>query len=73
MADQLMGLFTYIGVGVVIGGLAGVIVDAAVDPPAIVTGAIAGAIAAIAGAIARHAIAARMRVSQGAQRRLGID
>lgn len=68
MADRLMGLFTYIGVGVVIGGLAGIIVDAAADPPGIVIGAIAGVIASIAGALA-----ARMRVSQGLTRSLRLD
>ncbi len=68
MADKLMGLFTYIGVGVVVGGLAGIIVDAAADPPSIVIGGIAGVAASIAGALA-----ARMRVSQGMGRRLGID
>ena len=61
MADHLMGLFTYVGVGVVIGGLVGVILAVAGDPPTIVTGIVAGVAAAIAGALS-----AKMRARQGA-------
>ena len=60
MADHLMGLFTYVGVGVVIGGLVGVILAVAGDPPTIVTGIFAGVAAAIAGALS-----AKMRARPG--------
>ena len=55
MADHLMGLFTYVGVGVVIGGLVGVILAVAGDPPTIVTGIVAGVgYPVVAGSGRRH-------------------
>ena len=60
MADRMMGLFTYVGVGVVIGGLVGLILAVAGDPPTIVTGIVVGVAASIVGALS-----ARMRAGQG--------
>ena len=44
-----------------IGGLVGIIVDAAADPPAIVIGAIAGVIATFGGALTAFLLAERGR------------
>lgn len=70
MTDQLMGLFTYIGVGVVLGAIVGFILGLAVDElgVGILIGVVTGLVASIGGALA-----ARMRAAQATGRSLRID
>jgi hypothetical protein len=62
MSDTLVGIFTFVGVGVVVGFIVGVIANILWEPSPWLTGAIVGPFAAVAGAITASALRSRGRV-----------